>query len=1065
VGREKAFLNKLSQPALSNVVPRERLFRSLDDALSRPVVWVTAPGGSGKTTLVADYLESRKLRCAWYQIDQGDSDIATFFYFMGQAAKKAAPRLVKPLPLFTKEYLSAVPSFSRRFFESFFAKIPNATTVVFDNFQDAHGQLFHDVIYEGLEAVPDGVSVIIISREDPPERFARLQANARMSMLGWEQVRFTEDETSTFVLQKLPDGLPDETLRRLHHKTEGWVAGLLLIVEHARMSGVKLNLDDAWSPEVVFNYFAAEVLSRMDKDRRTFLLATSFLPYMPVSLATRLTGNDQAGRILGEMTRNHYFTTRRFIREQVYQYHQLFREFLLARAMEAFDMQKATEIRSRAASLLEEAGDPAEAFLLHVQARDWQKAIGLVLAQASGLLAQGRDETIRGWISSLPVSMVEESAELLYCHGASLVSLNPHEAMNRLKKAFSLFRGGGNRAGMFMAWSAAADVAFYLGQYAIQREWYAVLCDLLDEDHSFPDRGTEIRVTLSAFNVMAFTMTDHPDISRWHEKAYAVVLNDVSCDINQRLMTGVHLWVYYGWTGDFARMAVLTDFLVTMTNCEGVSELVRLVIMTDRVLYGFLTARCEESLRIAEETMSFVEQTGIRAFSVHVMGQAVSCALSIGDVPTADRLLERMKGQIDNQISIDAALYHSGLAWKAALADDFTTALEHTRIATSMCSKAGFLAIEGIGFSAIAEFLWEVRDVKEARRMLALGYERARSIRSIILEFFCLLVDAQIAFGMCEEETGLGFLSRAFGLARANGYVNKYMWRPKVMSELCARALDAGIETEFVCKLIRLRKLTGYPPSTPLESWPWPVKVYTLGRFELHINGESVRFTGKVQKKPLEMLKALFALGGLEARVGQLSSMLWPDADGDSARQSIKITLHRLREMLDSDRAVRVIDGRLSLDRSLVWADVWAFDSLLRSAQVKGESGEELAAIRLTGQAIALYRGQFLEEEGSKSWVVSRRKHLKSKYILHVIALGSLWQAKGEPKRAIALYLEGLEVDDLAEELYQKLMECYLAAGLRGEAASTFQRCKKNLAYQGLMPSAGSVALYKKALA
>ena len=1056
-------LNKFNQPSLGNVAPRERLNCSLDEALYRPVLWITAPGGSGKTTLVADYLESRKLNCLWYQVDQGDSDIATFFYFMGQAAKKAAPHRRKPLPLFTKEYLSAIPSFSRRFFENFFTRLPHTSILVFDNFQDASAPLFHEVLYEGLEAVPEGVNIIIISREDLPERFARLQANGKIGVLGWDQIRFTENETSAFVYHRTAEKLPEETIRRLHRQTEGWVAGLLLIVEHSKMLGVNLALDHSWRPEVIFNYFAAEVLNKMGDEYRTFLLITSFLPYMPIRLTENLTGNNRAGRILEELTSNHYFTIKRFTKDLVYQYHQLFREFLLVRARETFGKEKTAEIMSHAASLLEESGDLAEAFPLHVQAEDWRKATSLITGQASSMLAQGRDESIRAWISLLPESIIEENADLLYWHGASMVSQAPHEAMNRFKRAFARHRESGNRKRMFISWSAVADVAFYLGDYTVQREWYDILCDFIRDDNSYPDRETETRVTMSAFNSMSISMTNHPDISFWHEKAYDIVLHNRTCDLNQRLITGVHLWVYYIWIGDFARATVLSDFLNTMARYKGVSELARLVIMTTQVLYEFLTARCEEGLRIAEETMRFVEQTGIRALNIHVMGHAISCALSIGDMQTADMLLERMRKQIESQITIDTMLYYSGLAWKAALEDNFITALEHIRVAADFCRNAGFLAVEGIGFSIIAEFHWELGDVQEARRILDLGYERARNIRSSILEFFCLLVDAQIAFGMHEEETGLNYLSMAFGLARANGYVNRYMWRPSVMADLCARALEAGIETEYVLKLIALRNLTQHPPATPLESWPWPVKVHTLGRFELHINCEQVRFSGKVQKKPLEMLKALVALGGAEAREGQIADMLWPDTEGDTARNSLKIALHRLREMLGSNRTIRVVEGRLSLDRQFVWTDSWAFDSLLRHAQIEGDSGDESYAISTTNKALALYHGHFLPEESSKQWILSLRKKLQKKYITHVIVLGSLWRQKGYHDKAIASFLQGLEVDELAEQLYQNLMECYLAADLRGEAVATYQRCKKNLAFHGIAPSPKTTELYRKA--
>jgi LuxR family maltose regulon positive regulatory protein len=110
-------LAKITRPTLSGVVQRNRLFALLDSGMGRTVNWLAAPAGSGKSTLVADYLDARALPCIWYQCDEGDTDLATFYYYMGLAAKKASPRHRKPLPLMTPEYLTGIPTFTRRFFE------------------------------------------------------------------------------------------------------------------------------------------------------------------------------------------------------------------------------------------------------------------------------------------------------------------------------------------------------------------------------------------------------------------------------------------------------------------------------------------------------------------------------------------------------------------------------------------------------------------------------------------------------------------------------------------------------------------------------------------------------------------------------------------------------------------------------------------------------------------------------------------------------------------------------------------------------------------------------------
>lgn len=92
----KTALTKLTPPQQGEIYPCERLYKSLEQACTQPVVWITGAPGAGKTTLVAGWLAARNQRALWYQLDAGDSDPAAFFHYLRIAARPFSVRTVRP---------------------------------------------------------------------------------------------------------------------------------------------------------------------------------------------------------------------------------------------------------------------------------------------------------------------------------------------------------------------------------------------------------------------------------------------------------------------------------------------------------------------------------------------------------------------------------------------------------------------------------------------------------------------------------------------------------------------------------------------------------------------------------------------------------------------------------------------------------------------------------------------------------------------------------------------------------------------------------------------------------
>ncbi|MEW6377117.1 MAG: bacterial transcriptional activator domain-containing protein [Thermodesulfobacteriota bacterium] len=93
--------------------------------------------------------------------------------------------------------------------------------------------------------------------------------------------------------------------------------------------------------------------------------------------------------------------------------------------------------------------------------------------------------------------------------------------------------------------------------------------------------------------------------------------------------------------------------------------------------------------------------------------------------------------------------------------------------------------------------------------------------------------------------------------------------------------------------------------------------------------------------------------------------------------------------------------------------------------------------------------------------MVSLHERLRSKFLEGIEKLGRYWQESGQWGKALDCYLKGLEVDDLAEELYQGLIACYLNLGQKAKALSAYNRCKRTLSSTlGIEPSGETKALY-----
>jgi hypothetical protein len=224
-------------------------------------------------------------------------------------------------------------------------------------------------------------------------------------------------------------------------------------------------------------------------------------------------------------------------------------------------------------------------------------------------------------------------------------------------------------------------------------------------------------------------------------------------------------------------------------------------------------------------------------------------------------------------------------------------------------------------------------------------------------------------------------LGQGFGLARMHNYLTFFFFVPKMMNALAVLALEENIETEFNCRFISRWQLAPSHPPVHLENWPWPLKIYTLGRFSVVRLGKSLSLVSLKKNKPIKLLKVLIALGGRQVSKRRIVEVLWPDSNGDEQMAALKITLHRMRQLLGVKNVILQTAKYLTLNPRVCWVDSWQFERLANELLV-AEGAISKSRRGGVQKSIALYHGDFLPVCQEEPWSFAYRDRLEKLYRL-----------------------------------------------------------------------------------
>ncbi|HEY9828793.1 MAG TPA: LuxR C-terminal-related transcriptional regulator [Stenomitos sp.] len=394
-----------------NSVSRPRLTEKLNAAAQRPgsVILLSGSAGFGKTTLLSEFAADRLV--VWVSLGEEDNDPIQFWSYVVTALQTVEPDIGKAAVALLETVQSLPDQSIPTVLINDLVQSGQDIVLILDDYHTIRNQSIHTALSFFIDHIPDNFHLIVSTRIDPPLPLARLRARNRLTEIRSTDLRFTLDETNSFLAQTMGLILSEEDVKAIETRTEGWIASLQLAAISMRQQNDISSFIRAFAGSNVFvaEYLMEEVLNQQSEEVRTFLLQTSILARLNPSLCNAVRAAADSQALLRQLYQSNLFVIPLDDEGQWFRYHQLFADLLLARLQASGSAEEIAMLHRRAALWYDQAGMMSDAVAHALWAKDYQYAVTLIERVALPMILKANFKMMEDWLAAIPPEFLKES--------------------------------------------------------------------------------------------------------------------------------------------------------------------------------------------------------------------------------------------------------------------------------------------------------------------------------------------------------------------------------------------------------------------------------------------------------------------------------------------------------------------------------------------------------------------------------------------------------------------------------------------------------------------------------